>query len=55
MSLPSAATRFLIALILLGNCLFAGVIFGWPSLLVILLRDSQFLELCPDGQPWPLC
>ena len=32
------------------SLLSSGVVFGWPSLLVILQREGVFMELCDDGE-----
>ncbi|OQS03396.1 hypothetical protein THRCLA_04301 [Thraustotheca clavata] len=42
----SIAAWALVALVLFSNLFFAGFIFGWASLLILLQQENQYNELC---------
>ncbi|KAJ0411786.1 hypothetical protein ATCC90586_006745 [Pythium insidiosum] len=41
----------LVVVVLLSDLLFTGIVFGWAPMLLLLLEDEQFHELCVDGEP----
>ncbi|TMW56445.1 hypothetical protein Poli38472_006455 [Pythium oligandrum] len=40
----------LVAVVLLSNLLFSGLVFGWAPLLLMLQEENQYAELCEDPE-----